>query len=355
MKRFLLAAFLTVVGLCAAKAVPEIKPFFFVEEGQCSKYEYPAQELDYNGRKVRMDAAVVYKASEDGKGYDFINLTLRFSPVGAKGFTENILDSISRLGRCNTVVERVEYKMKGAMAAFRGEACMYTESFSMLAHNDEAKAVAKYKVKFNAYDPTKNSVTCELKDKEWGKAGDIVMGCDKLPDSGLFYPWDITLHKAGYMGGSPSVYPYPAKIGVGMMLFQPAHYVNGERREENARYVDRLWLRIELSRLLYDEETGESKGGRSLTFEDGYVGEPPYFRKYAVGKKGTREITVEETAPMEIKLPFIDWRFSAGMDYRIYVKGAYLDNLYNKNLYIKEAVFTCLFHNYGYPPVNDWY
>lgn len=100
---------------------------------------------------------------------------------------------------------------------------------------------------------------------------------------------------------------------------------------------------------------GESKGGRSLTFEDGYVGEPPYFRKYAVGKKGTREITVEETAPMEIKLPFIDWRFSAGMDYRIYVKGAYLDNLYNKNLYIKEAVFTCLFHNYGYPPVNDWY
>lgn len=190
---------------------------------------------------------------------------------------------------------------------------------------------------------------------KWKDAGDIVMGCDKLPDSGLFYPWDITLHKAGYMGGSPSVYPYPAKIGVGMMLFQPAHYVNGERREENARYVDRLWLRIELSRLLYDEETGESKGGRSLTFEDGYVGEPPYFRKYAVGKKGTREITVEETAPMEIKLPFIDWRFSAGMDYRIYVKGAYLDNLYNKNLYIKEAVFTCLFHNYGYPPVNDWY
>ena len=109
MKRFLLAAFLAAAGLCAAKAVPEIKPFFFVEEGQCSKYEYPAQELDYNGRKVRMDAAVVYKASEDGKGYDFINLTLRFSPVGAKGFMENILDSISRLGRCNTVVERVEY------------------------------------------------------------------------------------------------------------------------------------------------------------------------------------------------------------------------------------------------------
>ena len=111
MKRFLLAAYLAAAGLCAVKAEPEIKPFYYVEEGQCSKYDYHAQELDYNGRMVRMDAAVVYNASEVGNGYDFINLTLRFSPVGAKGFTEYIFDSISRLGRCYTVVERGEYKM----------------------------------------------------------------------------------------------------------------------------------------------------------------------------------------------------------------------------------------------------
>lgn len=356
MKRFLLAAFLTVVGLCAAKAVPKIKPFFFVEEGQCSKYEYPAQELDYNGRKVRMDAAVVYKASEDGKGYDFINLTLRFSPVGAKGFTENILDSISRLGRCNTVVERVEYNSKGATAVFKGEACMFSESFSMLAHNEEAKAVAKYKVRFNAYDPAKSSLACEITGKEWDKADGVVVGCDSVPPGGLFDAWRVDLHDAGRMSGSRYVSHSPARISVDMSLSQPARYRNPAVFDPaTARYSDRLCLRIHLLRSLYDDETGENRGGgRSITFEDGYLGEPPYFRKYAVGKKGTGEITVEETAPMEVDLPFIDWRFPAGMDYRIYMKGPYLDGMYNsRTLYIREAVFTCLFHNYGYPPVDD--
>ena len=51
MKRFLLAAFLAAAGLCAAKAVPEIKPFFFVEEGQCSKYEYPHRSLTTTGAR----------------------------------------------------------------------------------------------------------------------------------------------------------------------------------------------------------------------------------------------------------------------------------------------------------------
>lgn len=354
MKRVLFAVFIVIAGVFNGYAVPEVGFKLIQDESLCKRYEYPSQTLEYNGRKVKLGASMVYKTGGKGEGYDFLNLTLRFSPVGAKGFRQHILDSISRLGRCNTVVERVEYNVKGATATFKGEACMYTEAFSMFAHNEEAKAVARYKVKFNAYDPAKSSITCELAGKEWSMAGDIVVGGGNAPDGGRAMPWRINLHETGYMGNSPLSPPHPGRIVIEMHLSQPARYANGVRGEEEARYVDRLCLSLNFHKSMYDKETGEFIGGVPLTFDDGYVGEPPYFKKYAVGKKGTREITVEETAPMEEKLPFVDWRFPASMDYRIYVKGAYLNNMDNEILYIKEAVFTCLFHNYGYPTADDW-
>ena len=32
-----------------------------------------------------------------------------------------------------------------------------------------------------------------------------------------------------------------------------------------------------------------------------------------------------------------------------------MDAEITEGLYIKEAAFTCLFHNYGYPPVSGLY
>ena len=208
---------------CTAFAAPEIKPSFFVEEEQCSKYEYPAQELDYNGRKVRMDAAVVYKASEDGKGYDFINLTLRFSPVGSVGFPVYMADSISKYSRCNTVVERVEYDLKKKTAKFNGKACMYAVAFSDYAHNDYAKAVARYLVRFNALAPEKNSISCKLVSEAWDEPGDIA-AVKMQPEMARWSDWNIRLHETGLRQLRGKHGCYPGYLKAYFRLFQPCKY-----------------------------------------------------------------------------------------------------------------------------------
>lgn len=362
MKRFLLAAFLAAAGLCAVKAVPEIKPSFFVEEEQCGKYEYPAQELDYNGRKVRMDAVVVYKASEDGKGYDFINLTLRFSPVGSVGFPVYMADSISKYSRCNTVVERVEYDLKKKTAKFNGKACMYAVAFSDYAHNDNAKAVARYSVWFNAIAPEKNSIACKLVSEAWDEPGDIV-AVKTQPEMARWSDWSIRLHETGLrqLRGNPGC--YPGYLKAYFRLFQPCKYEKGDgMKKGNVLFADRLALSFQMGRIDYDEKHGgKDIDSRSLFPILGARGSEPIYEPYAVGREGSREVIAESTAPLH-DMPLKGIGNPEAVDYRVYAKGAYkklrgayMDAEVTEGLYIKEAAFTCLFHNYGYPPVSGLY
>lgn len=149
-------------------------------------------------------------------------------------------DSISKYSRCNTVVERVEYDLKKKTAKFNGKACMYAVAFSDYAHNDYAKAVARYLVRFNALAPEKNSIACKLVSEAWDEPGDIV-AVKTQPEMARWSDWSIRLHETGLrqLRGNPGC--YPGYLKAYFRLFQPCKYEKGDGMKKAMYCLPTAW------------------------------------------------------------------------------------------------------------------
>lgn len=217
---------------------------------------------------------------------------------------------------------------------------MYTESFCAGSDISSAKAVVEYFVKFNADKPEKNILQCKLTNKKWAEKDSFT----EMPrkDKSRFSFWNTRLHKCGSRSDGSDKVNIPTYLGVYMSIFPTLQQV----REVPDKYscpTDSLCLDIQFNIWESKCDKGGSRQGWSLSNEKFFEVLNENAR-FVISRKKTMEVTSEECLPVSYELPYIEKDKPAKMDYRAYVKGGYDLRDVFKEVYMKQAVFSCIFH-----------